>query len=581
MRLRNLRTITKILFIVCLMTVLLLFVTYTGYSTSGEISRRMQSMYLNNAKIALGMTEAKFLALQNRFFILSMTAVIDNREVQAYESQVMENRKVIAGIVAELDEAKLTPEQLSVHRYLKSIGPDYRKKQDEAISIIKSKIGYGELSARLTKGDIAQSENEYVDSFDNLRRLLVAKADEMEKQVVAFAQERAIRIASMAAIAVAVGLLTSALVSRAITKPIHKILNSVHTFADGNLADLFPTEGRDELAGMGQALNVMTERLWDIINSVKNANENILTTSQEFSSLAQETEIALDGFRTNVDEVSLDLTVLAADGDLVRASSSESAEGAQATAQRGMDIANKVSEAIKAGNDGMSSVQNALSGIDGVAGNASSAAKSVQELSERTHKIQAFVTQIGGIADQTNLLALNAAIEAARAGEAGRGFAVVAEEVRKLAEESNIAAKNIEELAKTILGDLDSVVTMSLDNADASKAAKQMFQETEKLIENILSYLDEISDSTRDFASLTEQQVASSEKIADTVHDIAERVQRAAEAGENIRTGVEEVATATGRISTGALELSKLADVQEELLSFFKLDAPEKGPSSH
>jgi methyl-accepting chemotaxis protein len=563
------------------MTVLLLFVTYTGYSTSGEISRRMQSMYLNNAKIALGMTEAKFLALQNRFFILSMTAVIDNREVQAYESQVMENRKVIAGIVAELDEAKLTPEQLSVHRYLKSIGPDYRKKQDEAISIIKSKIGYGELSARLTKGDIAQSENEYVDSFDNLRRLLVAKADEMEKQVVAFAQERAIRIASMAAIAVAVGLLTSALVSRAITKPIHKILNSVHTFADGNLADLFPTEGRDELAGMGQALNVMTERLWDIINSVKNANENILTTSQEFSSLAQETEIALDGFRTNVDEVSLDLTVLAADGDLVRASSSESAEGAQATAQRGMDIANKVSEAIKAGNDGMSSVQNALSGIDGVAGNASSAAKSVQELSERTHKIQAFVTQIGGIADQTNLLALNAAIEAARAGEAGRGFAVVAEEVRKLAEESNIAAKNIEELAKTILGDLDSVVTMSLDNADASKAAKQMFQETEKLIENILSYLDEISDSTRDFASLTEQQVASSEKIADTVHDIAERVQRAAEAGENIRTGVEEVATATGRISTGALELSKLADVQEELLSFFKLDAPEKGPSSH
>jgi methyl-accepting chemotaxis protein len=558
------------------MTVLLLLVAYTGYSTSREISRRMQSMYLNSAKIALNMTEAKFLALQNRLLILSMTAAIDNREVQVYETQVMENRKTIAGIVSKLDDAALTTDQFSIHQHLKTIGPDYRKKQDEAVSIVKSKIGYGGLVRRLTEGDIAQSDNEYVNSFNRLTHLLVTRADEMDKQVVAFAQERAIGIAVLAAVAVALGLVTSALVSRAITRPIHKILDSVYAFANGNLADSFPAEGRDELADIGQALNAMTEKLRNIIESVKDANENILVTSQEFSSLAQETETALDGFRTNVDETSLDLTMLAAGGDLVRTSASESAEGAQSTAQRGTDIANKVSEAIKAGNNGMSSVQNALSGIDGVAGNASSAAKSVQKLSERTHKIQSFVTQIGGIADQTNLLALNAAIEAARAGEAGRGFAVVAEEVRKLAEESNIAAKNIEELAKTILGDLDNVVTTALDNANASSAAKQMFQETEKLIESILSYLNEISNSTRDFVSLAKQQVASSEKIADTVHDIAEKVQRAAEAGENIRTGVEEVATATGRISFGALELSQLADAQDDLLRFFKLSAPSK-----
>jgi methyl-accepting chemotaxis protein len=258
------------------------------------------------------------------------------------------------------------------------------------------------------------------------------------------------------------------------------------------------------------------------------------------------------------------------------------AAGAQATAQRGTDIARQVDDAMIAGENGMSAVRRAVSGIEVVARHASETAQSVQELGERARQIQSFVTQIGGIADQTNLLALNAAIEAARAGEAGRGFAVVAEEVRKLAEDSNVAAKSIQELAKTITDDLDNVVSISIGNAKASQEANELSRETEGTIGAMIASLKNISGGTQDLAAVSQEQAASSAEIAEAVQNIAGKVGGAAETGEHIRRGAGDVAEAAEKITLRADGLSRLSVNLQELLMFFKLedderDAPPRG----
>ena len=227
---------------------------------------------------------------------------------------------------------------------------------------------------------------------------------------------------------------------------------------------------------------------------------------------------------------------------------------------------------MNAGENGIDSVRRAVSGIDSVAANASEAAQSVQELGARTRQIQSFVDQIGGIAAQTNLLALNAAIEAARAGDAGRGFSVVAGEVRKLAEDSNIAAKNIEELASAITKDLDHVVTKSLENANASEGAKSLSRDTEEIIISMLSYLKEIATATQDLAAVSQEQAASSEEIAGAVQSIATKVAGTVNAGEVIRSGVGNVAASAQSMAQGADNLAKLANDMQEMLSFFKTD---------
>jgi methyl-accepting chemotaxis protein len=388
-------------------------------------------------------------------------------------------------------------------------------------------------------------------------------------------------VTAVSIVSVAVLLLAFALsfwLARRISKSLNVLQADVDEFSRGDLTIDMRVGGRDEIAQMGNSLHHMSAELNRVIRSVSGESSLVTETAQEFSSLAGETNASVEEFRANIDEMGMNLNALASASEEVNASVEEVTAGAQATAEKGVDIARQVDEALTEGQSGMSAVQSAVSGIEGVAKNASEAAQSVQELGERTRQIQNFVEQIGGIADQTNLLALNAAIEAARAGDAGRGFAVVAEEVRKLAGDSNVAAKNIAELATTITGELEHVVKISLDNAKASQAAKELSSKTKDTLGSMISHLKNIADSTQDLASVSEEQAASSEEIAEAVQNITSKVANTAEAGDNIRAGVTEVTAAAERIARGAEDLTNLAFDLREHLGFFKMEegVPEK-----
>jgi methyl-accepting chemotaxis protein len=149
---------------------------------------------------------------------------------------------------------------------------------------------------------------------------------------------------------------------------------------------------------------------------------------------------------------------------------------------------------------------------------------------------------------------------------------VVAEEVRKLAEESNLAAKSIEDLAKSIMSELDVVVNMSLENAKASENAKVLSKDTEVTIGNMIAFLKDIASATQDLAAVSQEQAASSGEIAEAVQNISTKVHTVAEAGENIRGGVGEVAVASERIANGADGLSKLVENLNRMLTFFKME---------
>jgi methyl-accepting chemotaxis protein len=269
--------------------------------------------------------------------------------------------------------------------------------------------------------------------------------------------------------------------------------------------------------------------------------------------------------------MSANLSNLAAASEEVNASVEEVAAGAQTTAEKGTDIARKVEAAMTAGEVGVSSVRRVVEGITRVTASSEASTEAVMELGNRARQIQSFVTQIGGIAGQTNLLALNAAIEAARAGDAGRGFAVVAEEVRKLAEESNVAAKNIADLASQISSDLDKIVSYAEANTQDSNNAKELSAETEEAISNMISNLREIASSTQDLAAVSEEQAASSEEIAEAVQNMSTKINDSSNASENIRNSSQEVAAASERIAERSEGLANLAGMLQEQLDFFNI----------
>jgi methyl-accepting chemotaxis protein len=571
---RNISIMTKILLLAAIMIVLLIVVSAIGYNTSKKISKEADAMYNEYAKPAMWMLDAKSYAINVRRLV-GRALTMDTSMIPTIEAMVAEARTKVNEYFKLYENTKMSGQEKEALDSLQSLRSRIFQEQNEIINVAKNneREKFAELEKRLgTQGDITLLENNYNEQYDKLSKLLVKFADDSNFRVKAAANSAIMFIIIISILSIAIGVVLGIIIAKIITTPIKKTQEAIVTFSNGDLSCVFETNGKDEIAIMGQNLQHMAENMVRIITSIKDSSGDITRTAQDFSALAQETNASVEEFRANVEGMSSNLKVLASTGEEVNASVEEVAAGAQATAERGTDIARKVNDAMAAGENGRESVRHAVNSIDGVAHNASEAAKSVQELGTRTRQIQNFVTQIGGIADQTNLLALNAAIEAARAGEAGRGFAVVAEEVRKLAEDSNIAAKNIEELAKTITGDLDQVVSISLENAKASEEAKDLSRKTENTIASMIAYLKDIAGGTQDLAAVSQEQAASSEEIAEAVQNIATMVASTAEAGENIRSGVSDVAVAAERVAQGAEGLSGLADNMQDLLLFFKND---------
>ena len=571
---RNLKTMTKILILVATMLLLLGIVSFMGYRTSANITGAASNMYTNYAQPAMWMLDSKANAIQIRRLI-GRTLGMDAQEIGQVESIVATNRKAIDDYFSRYQSTNLTAEETSAFGNLTRIRAEAARKQDEILAAAKnhdpSRIE--QMIERMTvQGDITVSENEYIAAFDALAQMLVRMANDVNAGAKAAADSAAMTIIIVSLVSALIGVVLAILISRRITKPLLDTQKSIESFAKGDLTSSFDTHGQDEVAVIAQNLQGMSESLNNVIGQVMNASLNISETSHEFSAMAEETNASVEEFRANVDEMGSNLDSLASASEEVNASVQEVAAGAQATAEKGTDIARKVDEAMVAGDEGVEAVRKAVRGISGVAESSGAATTAILELGNRARQIQSFVSQIGGIADQTNLLALNAAIEAARAGEAGRGFAVVAEEVRKLAEDSNIAAKNIAELASTITTELDTIVGFAQENAQDSNEAKNLSSDTETAINKMIVFLREIAGATQDLAAVSQEQAASSEEIAETIQNMATRIGRTAEAGENIRTSVTEVAAAAERVATGAEGLSTLASDLQSELEFFKID---------
>ena len=382
-----------------------------------------------------------------------------------------------------------------------------------------------------------------------------------------------IRILVLLAVsAVLFGLLFSFLIAVSVMKSLAGLRDGVDRFAEGDLAVRFDESGGDEITLVARALAEMAAKLRSAMRAIAGASEKLGSNAEEFSALAEESNAGVEESRAGVDDVSSQMESLAAASQEINASVEEVASGAQSSAQKGTEMAGEVERARLAGEEGTKAVEKVVRSVTKVAGDAKKSSREVKSLGERAREIQNFVTQIGGIADQTNLLALNAAIEAARAGEAGRGFAVVAEEVRKLAEDSNEAAKKIAELASGITKDLDRVVASSEGNAKDSEESSKLAEETRTTIERMMEGLSRISMATQDLAAVSEEQAASSEEIAGAVQNIASRVSAAAASSDMVRGQMAEVGASAERVAQGSETLAGLADELRKLVGAFKFD---------
>jgi len=199
----------------------------------------------------------------------------------------------------------------------------------------------------------------------------------------------------------------------------------------------------------------------------------------------------------------------------------------------------------------------------------SSSAEVVTKLGERSKEIGQIVVTISGIAGQTNLLALNAAIEAARAGEQGRGFAVVAEEVRKLAEQSQEAAKQIANLISEIQSETDNAVVAMNEGAREVKVGADVVNNAGKAFKEIVSLISEVSTQIREISAAIQQMASGSQQIVAAVRDIDRISKDAAGQTQTVSAATEEQSASMEEIAAASQALAKMAeDLQSAVRKF-------------
>jgi methyl-accepting chemotaxis protein len=553
--------------------IVLILITMFYYFVSNVTSERFISAYENYSipAVNIAITMGNLQGTQKN--VLKTILVEDPSRLKEISDEFDSRRAENERILGELDKIESDPATEALFSKIMASAVKVRQLQDECIELgVKERKD--EARAKFF-GELEAVASDYEALLLQLSNSVIKTTDTIQKESANAAHEAAVMGCLTTLISTLVVIVLNVFISRAITVPVNTMRQKISLFATGDLTLDFSDNGRDAISQMGNELELMSKSLHNAVTSILDASDRISDSSKAFLSAAEETNASVEAFRSNVDVTSSNLSDLASSSEEINASVEEVAAGAQTTAEKGTDIARKVDDAMRAGDNGMTAVHSVVDGISRVSDSSSSATSAIMELGNRARQIQGFVSQIGSIADQTNLLALNAAIEAARAGEAGRGFAVVAEEVRKLAEDSNVAAKNIADLASAITSELDMIVKYAQDNAADSNKAKDLSSETEKAISNMIAYLKEIAGATQDLAAVAEEQAASSEEIAEAVQGMSGKINETAVTGENIRASVTDVASTSERVAEDAEMLSKLSEVLQEKLLFFKLGSTD------
>jgi methyl-accepting chemotaxis protein len=243
------------------------------------------------------------------------------------------------------------------------------------------------------------------------------------------------------------------------------------------------------------------------------------------------------------------------------------ADAAAGDAEKAMDYARKGAEVVS----------RTLESIRSVSGNSQSLAERVAGLGSQAEGVGKIMGVISDIADQTNLLALNAAIEAARAGEAGRGFAVVADEVRKLAEKTMVATRDVGVAIEGIQNQVTQTIQGVKDMNTMTDDAAALAHESGDALEEIVTYAGTSADRIRAIASAASQQSIASEDVTRTIAEVhtiskltGDAMIEASEAVATLAERVEDLSTMTdmfrlvgrGKVQEVIGELAASRDVQ-------------------
>ena len=344
--------------------------------------------------------------------------------------------------------------------------------------------------------------------------------------------------------------------AKSLADPLSRLAAEAECVAQGDLTRTILPEGAGEVRLLGEALQHMHQRFRTMVRDIVGAAEHVAAASEELTATAEQSALAAK-------QVADSITGVAEGADNQLRSVRQTVTVVESTAGRIRTIAEAAQASRQTAGlarEGDRQVETAISQMAQIERTVSHSAGTVGRLGERSQAIGQIVETIAGIAGQTNLLALNAAIEAARAGEQGRGFAVVAEEVRKLAEQSENAAREIAALIGEVQTETEQAVVAMRQGAEEVRTGGQVVTAAGESFRSIVQSVEAVARQVAEMAQEAGQIQTDSAKIVQAIHQIDAVSQSTAAQSETVSAATEEQAAAMAEITQFSQSLAKMAE---------------------
>ena len=388
------------------------------------------------------------------------------------------------------------------------------------------------------RASVAEMMNR-VEQLGNLKSEKVAAAAERLRRET---DQRAWLLVTIIALAVGFAVVLVYGTMQSISHPLTILVQHANALSRGELATRTEDTMPEELQVLANAMNDTSQSLSSIVTGVARTSDDVAASVGQLAGVSEQISQSASQVASAMSDVSTGAEQQVDQLRSVDASLQDARVRAEHVVAGAGEVNTLAQEIESSAESKRAQIDRALSILVEMRGTVQRAAAEVTTLNRTTAEINGFVTSVSQIAEQTNLLALNAAIEAARAGEAGRGFAVVADEVRKLAEQAQGAARDIVQLTQVVSSRVSST-------SDAMEAGVSKVGEIERVSLELDSALTTIT------ASAERARLAAA-RVTDAANENATSIMSAVQGIAGISRTAEGHAAAAEEVCASAQEQS-------------------------
>ncbi len=570
--LNDLKVAQKLAFLISVLLIAVICVGGTGYYFLSKTNDALNTMYSEKLMAVELLNENRAHARKIEVDTLALMLTTNEEENKSLSEDITQRGK---NFDENLKKFESLPLDDATKIKLKDIRDDlqkYRAVRPKILELAMQNKNAEAYALYDQQGKALMAK--FTDDLRNLSENVNKSADVMNKKNQEDFTFAKMLFVAVAVVSVILGILLGLLIAKRITKRLDDVVSFLETVSTGDFTREVSQQNlhdKSEFGTVSRAAAKMNENIKELVKHLSNTSEQLAASSEELTASAEQSAQASNQVAGSVTEVAQGAQKQFNLANTANSVVHHISDAISQVALNAESVSSSAGKTATAANNGEEAIKQAVAQMSIIERKTNDTAKVISELDEKSKQIGQIVDAISSISGQTNLLALNAAIEAARAGEAGRGFAVVAEEVRKLAEQSQDAAKQITELIDEVQAKTDSAVIFMNDGKKEVDTGARVVSVAGQSFEEILIMVREMVNQIHEISAAIEGITSGTQNVVTAVQEIDNESQRASEQTQTISAATEEQSASVEEIASASQHLAKMAEELQQTIGKFKI----------